>query len=52
MLYHSGEGYHIQKAQTIKGLDNPELDKVLGEDEASQLRDDIELVKVLQMSLI
>ncbi|MBQ8023511.1 MAG: peptide chain release factor 3 [Succinivibrio sp.] len=45
MLYHSGEGYHIQKAQTIKGLDNPELDKVLGEDEASQLRDDIELVK-------
>lgn len=45
MLYHSGEGYHIQKAQTIRGLDNPELDKVLGEDEASQLRDDIELVK-------
>ena len=45
MLYHSGEGYHIQKAKTIKGLDNPELDAVLGEDEANQLRDDIELVK-------
>ena len=45
LLYHSGEGYHIQKAQTVKGLDNPELDAALGEDEAQQLRDDIELVK-------
>lgn len=45
MLYHSGEGYHIQKAQTVKGLDNPELDSIIGEDEAQKLRDDIELVK-------
>ena len=45
LLYHSGEGYHIQKAQTVKGLDNPDLDAALGEDEAQQLRDDIELVK-------
>src|SRR5574344_464392 len=45
MLYHSGEGYHIQKSQTVKGLENKELDALIGEDEAQALRDDIELVK-------
>ena len=44
-LYHSGEGFHIQEARIIKGLDNIELNTVLGEDEAEALRDDIELVK-------
>ena len=45
LLYHSGEGFHIQNAKTIKGLDNPELDSAVGEDAAQKLRDDIELVK-------
>ncbi|MDY6322982.1 MAG: peptide chain release factor 3 [Succinivibrio sp.] len=44
-LYHSGEGYHIQKARAIKGLDNKEIDEAVGEDLAQKLRDDIELVR-------
>ncbi len=45
LLYHSGEGYHIQHEKVIQGLNNPELDGVVGEDLAAKLRDDIELVK-------
>ncbi|MCR5536596.1 MAG: peptide chain release factor 3 [Succinivibrio sp.] len=45
MLYHSGEGYHIQHEKVISGLDNPELAGVVGEDLASKLREDIELIR-------
>ncbi|MDO5351375.1 MAG: peptide chain release factor 3 [Succinatimonas sp.] len=45
ILYHSGEGFHIQNKNIIKGLDNPKLDEVLGEDLSAQIRDEIELVQ-------
>lgn len=45
ILYHSGEGFHIQDKNIIEGIDNPKLDEVLGEDVASNLRDEVELVK-------
>lgn len=45
ILYHSGEGYHIQRQNIIKGLDNSEIDLAVGEDLAQKLRDDIELVR-------
>lgn len=44
ILYESGQGHRIQDSRIIKGLDNPELDNVLG-DYAQELRDEIELVK-------
>ncbi len=44
-LYHSGEGHHIQEKRVIKGLDNPMLDEAAGEDLASKLREDLELIK-------
>jgi len=44
ILYQSGQGHMIQDEQIIKGLDNPELDDVLGA-YAAELRDEIELVK-------
>jgi len=43
-LYQSGQGDRIQENRSIQGLDNPELDKVLGS-YASELRDEIELVR-------
>ena len=43
-LYESGKNYVTQQAEVIKGLDNPELDKRLGQD-AAELRDEIELVQ-------
>ena len=43
-LYESGKNYITQKARIIEGIDNPELDKVLGRD-AQELRDEIELVQ-------
>ena len=44
-LYQSGMGHTIQPVRVIKGLDNPELDKIVGEDLVSQLREELELVK-------
>lgn len=44
ILYQSGHGHTIQEKKVIGGLDNPELDAVLGE-YASELRDEVELVK-------
>ena len=43
-LYSATHGGKIQHGDTIEGLDNPELDKVLGS-VAEELRDEIELVK-------
>jgi len=42
-LYQQGHGSHIVADKIIEGLDNPELDAVLGDD-AQQLRDNLELV--------
>ncbi|PIJ50257.1 peptide chain release factor 3 [Erwinia sp. OLTSP20] len=44
-LYQSGMGHTIQATRIVKGLHNPELDDAVGEDLASQLRDELELVK-------
>ncbi|MGE3920892.1 MAG: peptide chain release factor 3 [Gammaproteobacteria bacterium] len=43
-LYQAGKNERIQMGESIKGLDNPELDQILGTD-AAHLRDEIELVK-------
>ncbi|KTC76144.1 peptide chain release factor 3 [Legionella birminghamensis] len=43
-LYQSGKNAQKQEATRIQGLDNPELDTILG-DAAQELRDEIELVK-------
>src|SRR3546814_613170 len=45
ILYKSGQGHTIQAVRIIKGLDNPELDKAIGADYASELRESLELVK-------
>ncbi len=45
LLYHSGEGFHIQERRIIKGLHNPELDEAVGADYAAELRDAMELVE-------
>ncbi|MCH8499694.1 MAG: peptide chain release factor 3 [Marinobacter sp.] len=44
VLYQTGQGHTIQERRVVSGLDNPELDKVLGS-YAAELRDEIELVK-------
>lgn len=44
-LYQSGQGHIIQEVRIIKGLNNLELDKAVGGDLASQLRDEFELIK-------
>ncbi|WP_038278938.1 peptide chain release factor 3 [Zymobacter palmae] len=44
-LYQTGQGHRIQEDQRIDGIDNPEVDKVLGESMAQELRDEIELVR-------
>ncbi|SFR73100.1 bacterial peptide chain release factor 3 (bRF-3) [Marinobacter daqiaonensis] len=44
VLYHTGQGHTIQEKRVVSGLDNPELDTVLGA-YAAELRDEIELVK-------
>ncbi|GGW74161.1 peptide chain release factor 3 [Alteromonas halophila] len=44
ILYQSGQGHTIQDVRIVKGLDNPELDKAVGEAYASELRDELELV--------
>lgn len=43
-LYQTGQGHTIQDSRVIKGLDNPELNEAIGDDLASQLRDELELV--------
>jgi len=43
-LYDSGKNYVTQQAKVIKGIDNPELDSILGRD-AAEFRDEIELVR-------
>ncbi|NRA72335.1 MAG: peptide chain release factor 3 [Gammaproteobacteria bacterium] len=44
ILYQSGQGHTIQEVRIIKGLDNPELDVVLG-DYAEELRESMELIQ-------
>lgn len=46
ILYHSGEGFHIQDRQVIKGIDNPEIDAAVGEDLANELRESMELISM------
>jgi len=43
-LYKSGQGHTIQEKRVIKGLDNPELDKAIG-NYADDLREELELVQ-------
>lgn len=45
ILYRSGQGHAIQDVVIIKGLNNTELDKVIGDDFAAQLREELEVVK-------
>lgn len=44
-LYQTGQGHKIQEVRTIKGLNNPELDAIVGDDLAVQLREELELVQ-------
>lgn len=50
-LYQTGRGHTIQEVRIVKGLDNPDLDKAVGEELAAQLRDELELVKGASTSL-
>ncbi|MFP1746295.1 peptide chain release factor 3 [Lonsdalea quercina] len=44
-LYQRGMGHTIQELRVIKGLNNPELDSVVGEELVAQLREELELVQ-------
>lgn len=44
ILYQSGQGHSIQEVRIIAGIDNPELDRAVGEDLAAQLREELELL--------
>lgn len=44
-LYQVGKGHTIQETRCIKGVNNPELDTLIGEDLAAQLREELELVQ-------
>ena len=44
-LFSATHGGKIQEGQVIQGLDNPQLNEILGESVAEELRDEIELVK-------
>jgi len=44
-LFSATHGGKIQEGEVIQGLDNPQLNEVLGESVAEELRDEIELVK-------
>jgi peptide chain release factor 3 len=44
ILYSTGQGSSIQDVRTVKGLDNPDLDDVIGTELAAQLREELELV--------
>ena len=43
-LYKPGQGDKTQSGYTINGLNNPEFDKLVGEDLAAEVRDELELV--------
>lgn len=45
LLYEAGRNYEAQKAEIIKGLGSKELEVVLGESQAAELREEIELVQ-------
>jgi len=44
-LYTQGQGSRIPDDKRIEGLDNPEVDAVLGEEQAEELRMEVELVR-------
>jgi len=44
IFYQAGKGHTLQDGRVISGLDNPELDEILGSD-AAMLRDEIELLQ-------
>ncbi|MGP4123116.1 MAG: peptide chain release factor 3 [Sodalis sp. (in: enterobacteria)] len=44
-LYQSGQGHTIQTLRVVEGLNNPNLEKAVGEDLATQLREELELLK-------
>lgn len=44
-LYQTGKGHTIQEIRSIDGLHNPELDLMVGEDFAAELRQELELIK-------
>ncbi|WP_447556525.1 peptide chain release factor 3 [Vreelandella sp. EE22] len=44
-LYTQGQGSRIPDDKRIEGLDNPEVQRVLGEEQAEELRMEIELVR-------
>ncbi|MFN2331421.1 MAG: peptide chain release factor 3, partial [Halomonas sp.] len=44
-LYTQGQGSQIPDDRRIEGLDNPEVDTVLGEEQAEELRMEVELVR-------
>ncbi|MFB6434927.1 MAG: peptide chain release factor 3 [Candidatus Malihini olakiniferum] len=44
-LYQSGKGHTIQEVRIVKGLNNRDLDKAVGEDLADQLRKEFEVVQ-------
>jgi len=44
-LYESGKNYVTQTSEIIQGIDNPLLDQRLGQYDAKELRDEIELVQ-------
>lgn len=44
ILYQSGLGHTIQERRVLKGLNNPELDEVVGSGLADDLREELELV--------
>lgn len=50
ILYHSGEGYHIQEQHIIKGLHNHDVDVAVGEDLAAELRESMELIAMASNS--
>ncbi|HEQ1859227.1 TPA: peptide chain release factor 3 [Providencia alcalifaciens] len=45
ILYQTGQGHTIQEVRIVKGLNNPELDAAVGDELASQLREELELVQ-------
>ncbi|MBW3139938.1 peptide chain release factor 3 [Ferrimonas balearica] len=45
ILYQSGHGHTIQEVRIVKGLDNPELDQLVSDELAAQLREELELVR-------
>lgn len=44
ILYSTGQGHTIQELRIVKGLDNPALNQAIGDDLATQLREELELV--------